>query len=256
MPRQTIQLPFSNAMTDRQTADTTARRDKTIVVVLSTMRSGSTLLKALLGSLPDTSHLPEIDFQKYQGPKALSEIESLSEQPIITLKRPAWFNETNTYPKLPAISGFKKLILVRDVGPNVLSLRKMAFRKLEKWIPESAGIRMGTHYWAKVYGNLIERFPKEDPSNFWIRYEDILENPIERTHEMFAFLGSENSEGIDRYDRPTDYKWKWGTDDGGPNIKSLTVQKPKPPSQKLIELTEKLNRNQAVREVRQALGYL
>ena len=40
------------------------RKRKKFVLLLSTMRSGSTLLKALLANAPDISHLPEVDWQQ------------------------------------------------------------------------------------------------------------------------------------------------------------------------------------------------
>jgi len=38
---------------------------KTIVLIVSSMRAGSTLLKALLAEAPDVSNLPEFNFNAY-----------------------------------------------------------------------------------------------------------------------------------------------------------------------------------------------
>lgn len=227
---------------------------KQIIVELSTMRSGSTLLKALLGSAPDISSLPEIDFQKYQGPNAVEEMEALSEKRIVILKRPAWFNEGARYPKLPNAKNVKRIILTRDVATNVISLRKMAFRKAEPFIPKWMDIVISNLYWAKVYGSLLNKFPANDPQNFWIRYEDLVSDPITWTAKLYAFVGSEKTEGIDSYAKP-EYKWKWGTDDGGDKIKSLKVLPPKLPTERIAEIHQSLKNSPDVHEVRRALGY-
>ncbi len=218
------------------------------------MRSGSTLLKALLGSLDDTSNLPEIDFQKFQSSDARSQIEQLSDQPIIILKRPAWFNEGKRYPKLPNADGVKRIILTRDVATNIISLRKMAFRKAEPFIPQWMDILIANLYWARVYGSLIEKFPASDASNFWLRYEDLVADPIQWTEKLFKFIGSRTTEGIDSYAKP-DYKWQWGTDDGGPKIRSLKVQASPLPLKRIARIHHSLRNSPEVHRVREALGY-
>ena len=60
-----------------------------IVCVASTMRSGSTLLKALLAEASDVSNLPEQNFQKFvSDAQAADKIAALDDNPIIVLKRP------------------------------------------------------------------------------------------------------------------------------------------------------------------------
>lgn len=227
---------------------------KQIIVELSTMRSGSTLLKALLGSAPDISSLPEIDFQKYQGPNATEEMGALSEKRIVILKRPAWFNEGARYPRLPKAENVKRIILTRDVATNLISLRKMAFRKAEPFIPNWMDIVIANLYWAKVYGSLLEKFPASDPQNFWIRYEDLVSDPITWTAKLYAFVGSTKTEGIDSYAKPK-HKWEWGTDDGGDKIKSLQVQAPKLPLKRIAAIHHRLENSPDVHRVRKALGY-
>lgn len=228
--------------------------EKTIALELSIMRSGSTLLKALMSAAPDISSLPETDFQKYQSANAASEIAALCPERIVVLKRPAWFNETRSYPRLPNVPEIKRVILARDVHTSVASLRKMAFRKLESIIPRRADNWLANGYWAPVYANLLERFPDDGQSNFWIRYEDLVSDPIEWTGKLFRFLGSERSEGTDSYPPPEGYAWKWGTDDGGDKIKSLKVQAPKVP-QSSLDILQQVKDLPRVSEVRERLNY-
>lgn len=238
----------------RMTPKTKDSVSKTIVVELSAMRSGSTLLKALMSAAPDISSLPEIDFQKYQSSNATQEISALCDERIIVLKRPAWFNETRSYPLLPKANNVKCLILARDVHTNVVSLRKMVFRKAEPFIPKFIDRWMARKYWAGVYGRLLERFPDDGEMNFWIRYEDLVQDPIRWTEKLFAFLGSERSEGVDSYPKPKDYDWKWGTDDGGDKIKSLKVVPNKAP-QRALEILDRVKNLPDVASVRSKLGY-
>ncbi|MCH6256058.1 sulfotransferase [Puniceicoccaceae bacterium K14] len=231
-----------------------ANSEKQIVIELSTMRSGSTLLKALLGSLDDTSSLPEIDFQKFQSPDARQEIEALSDKPIVILKRPAWFNEGSRYPKLPNAQNLKRVILTRDVATNIISLRKMVFRKIEPFIPQWMDIVFANLYWAPVYKSLLKKFPKDDTSNFWLRYEDLVENPIFWTNKLFTFIGAKETDGIDSYRKP-EYKWQWGTDDGGDKIKSLKVQPNPLPVERIETIHKSLKNSPGVHQARRDLGY-
>ena len=227
---------------------------KTIALELSVMRSGSTLLKALMAAAPDISSLPETNFQKFQSNSAEEEVSSLSEERIIVLKRPAWFNEINSYPRLPNVANHKHVILARDVHTTTASLRKMAFRKAEPLIPKRVDNWLANSYWANVYLNLHERFPDDGFSNFWIRYEDLVESPVEWTGKLFRFLGSERSEGTDSYPPPSAYDWKWGTDDGGDKIKSLKVQATRIP-QSSLEILERVKNLSHVKLAREKLGY-
>jgi hypothetical protein len=228
--------------------------NKTIALELSVMRSGSTLLKALMAAAPDISSLPETNFQKFQSADAEREISNLSGERIIVLKRPAWFNETSSYPRLPNVANPKRVILARDVHTTTASLRKMAFRKAEPLIPKRVDNWLANGYWAKVYLNLHKRFPEDGVSNFWIRYEDLVESPIEWTGKLFQFLGSERSEGTDSYPPHDGYDWKWGTDDGGAKIKSLKVQAHRIP-QSSLEILERVKDLPLVKLAREKLGY-
>jgi hypothetical protein len=236
------------------TPSTNEPSEKTIALELSIMRSGSTLLKALMSAAPDISSLPETDFQKYQSVDAASKIAALCNERIVVLKRPAWFNETKSYPKLPNISDVKRVILARDVHTSTASLRKMVFRKAEPIIPNFVDSWLANGYWASVYANLLDRFPDNGSTNFWIRYEDLVKDPIQWTGKLFQFLGSERNEGIDSYPPPSGYDWKWGSDDGGDKIKSLKVQAPKIP-QSSLDILERVQALPKVADVRARLNY-
>lgn len=100
-----------------------ASKQKSIVFLVCTMRSGSTLLKSLLATAPDISHLPEVDFNNYHGNRSWR-LKTLSSDPIILIKKPASFEEEN-YPQLPQLRRSKSIILVRDAYETVRSLKKM-----------------------------------------------------------------------------------------------------------------------------------
>ena len=109
----------------------TCPSDRRVVVLLSTMRAGSTLLKALLAEADDVSNLPEINFQRFRShSRSWQQIALLHHNPIIVLKHPAWYHEVLSYPRLPAVESVRAIILVRDVYETVVSLRQMTFGKL------------------------------------------------------------------------------------------------------------------------------
>jgi len=226
-------------------------RDKTAVLILSTMRSGSTLLKALLATAPDVSDLPEINFQKYRKPEKLNR---LSAEPIMVLKRPAWFNETHSYPKLPPFPGLKKIVLVRDVYETVESLRKMVFRKAAGKLDGAGNRFLAGFYWRRVTENLLALTEAGDPDTLLVKYEELTADPIRQTARLFRFIGSEQAEGTDRYSPPS-YEWKWGRDDGGKVIQTLRVRAPKPTTY-INEVLLRVIRNSAgLAALRAQLGY-
>ena len=229
---------------------------KTVAVVLSTMRSGSTLLKALLASAPDVSDLPETDFQAFADSAQHDRLYGLSDDPILLLKRPGWFNEIGRYPRLPTVSNLRKIVLVRDVYQNVLSVRKMAFRHLPFLVNTGVGNQFFcARYWHDINARLWQ-IAEADPENtLLLRYEDLLADPIIHTARLFAFIGSAQTRGIDTYDRPSAYQWGWGRDDGGDTIKSLKVQSPRLETYTDHKLIGAIKSSPEVLKLRMQLGY-
>lgn len=229
---------------------------KTIAVLLSTMRSGSTLLKALLAQAPDISDLPETDFQKFRGPDARRQIEALSPESIILMKRPGWFNEIGRYPRLPQVDGLKRIVLVRDAYANGLSVRKMVFRHVP-WLQRSGiGNRfIIERYWAGTNRRLWDLARADPEHTALVRYEDVLRDPLGETARLFGFLGSTQTEGIDTYGKPQGYDWTWGKDDGGAVIKSLKVQAPRELTYDDRKLFAAITSSAAVRSLRQDLSF-
>jgi len=229
---------------------------KTVAVLLSTMRSGSTLLKALLAQAPDVSDVPETDFQKYGHDGGNAELEALSAEPILVLKRPGWFNEIGRYPRLPAHPRLKRIALVRDAYAFGLSARKMTFRHLPFLQRSGIGNRfLIERYWGGVNRRLLELTQKDPETTLLVRYEDVLVDPIGQTKALFEFLGSSQTEGIETYERPKSYSWQWGKDDGGAVIKSLRVQPPRPIDYADRKLFAAIKNSPQALKLRRDLGY-
>ncbi len=225
------------------------------------MRSGSTLLKALLGEAPDVSHLPEVNFQRYSERRcttpqtALDSLSRLSDRPILVLKRPAWYHETRRYPRLPNVPNLKTILLVRDVYETVQSLRRMTFRGLARVVGPCVNSWLASGYWAAITENLTRLADVKQQQTMLIRYEDLTADPVTVTSQLFQWLGSERREGVDAYSEPEDAHWRWGRDDGGSRIRSLRVQPPRAhryEDQRLVRVI--LGCDRALK-MRQALGY-
>jgi hypothetical protein len=219
------------------------------------MRSGSTLLKALLAEAPDISNLPEKDFQKFCGDnQAAEKLAGLDEHPIIVLKRPGWYNEIGRYPKLPTVAGLKTIVLIRDVYATVESLRKMTFRKLAPMFRFCADGWLAKRYWLGITQSLLELHEDSTKDTHLVRYEDLTANPIEETQKLFAFVGSSQTTGVDTYSQPADFRWRWGSDDNSANIKSLKVQSRPPKTMSNTRLVNLMS-DPAIAELREKLGY-
>jgi Sulfotransferase domain. len=228
------------------------RKDKTIVFVVCTMRSGSTLLKSLLANAPDTSHLPEVDFQKYNNGNAWR-INMLSPAKIIILKKPAPFHAID-YPQIPTIKNSKKIILVRDIYDTVTSLQKMN-KAISSELEEEWTLEKLVHdYWVKTYQDLLDQLPLSKEDYKMIKYEDLVRNPVQHTQEFFQFIGSVQKEGVANYLPPKTFNWEWGKDDGGKKIQSLSVQytPSKKENQALIKIIQE---STVVQQLRKHLGY-
>lgn len=230
--------------------------DKTVAVLLSTMRSGSTLLKALLAQAPDISDLPETDFQRYARGGNLAELEALSGEPILMLKRPAWFNEIRRYPRLPAHPNLKRIVLVRDAYAFGLSARKMVFRHLPFLQRSGLGNRfLVERYWRGVNRRLWDLVAADPVGTHLVRYEDLLADPITETAAIFRFLGSRQTVGVSSYGEPEGYDWRWGKDDGGEVIQSLEVQPQRPITYANRKLFAAIRSSAATLNLRRELGY-
>lgn len=224
----------------------------TPVCIASTMRSGSTLLKALLAVADDVSDLPEVNFQALADADGMERMRALSDRPILVMKRPAWFHEVASYPRLPPFPNRKTLLLVRDVYDTTTSLRKMVFRKAAP-LTGSIGNRFFVHhYWAGVMRRLLEL--AEAPDCLVIRYEDLVADPINETARLFRFIGSSRTQGTDTYN-PPGYAWRWGRDDGGQIIRSLKVRPPHPPDYRDTALLRCIQNDPDIPGLRERLGY-
>lgn len=225
------------------------------VLILSTMRSGSTLLKALLAAAPDVSDLPETDFQKFRDEADFETFARRSAEPILVFKRPAWLNEIGRYPKISLPLRFKKIMLVRDAYETVVSVRKMMLRWLPFYFDRGGNRFLAETYWGRVTSRLVD-MAEEDPDNsLLVRYEELLRDPVGQTKAIFKFVGSSMTRGVDRYQRPAGYRWRWGKDDGGEKIQSLAVQKPAPTRYTNRALLEILRTSPAVTGLRNRLRY-
>lgn len=229
---------------------------RTLAVIASTMRSGSTLLKALLQQAPDVSRLNEVDFQPFARPGADgSRLWELDPRPILLLKRPAWYHETGTYPRLPDVVPRRVILLVRDCQGTVESLRKMTFGPLagpasllvDRWLARG--------YWAKVTGRLADLADAGGEDFRLVRYEDLVSRPIDVTAGLFRWLGSAQQSGVDQYQPPTGGGWRWGRDDNSPRIRTLKVQAPRDRGHDNGRLTRLIRREKAIGLVRSRLGY-
>lgn len=215
------------------------------------MRSGSTLLKSLLATAPDISHLPETDFQDYSGLRRLM-LKTLSDKRIILVKKPAPYDDAN-YPILNSFEKVRKIILIRDVYDTVLSLQSM-----NQAIDTDKYSHMDLHYLAETYWcNTYEQILRNTPSDshrLLIRYEDLVTMPEESTKKLFNFVGSSQRKGVSSYASPTDYQWSWGNDDGGELIKSLKVTASAKPRTH-VKLNDIINNSTRIQQLRTRLGY-
>lgn len=208
------------------------------------MRSGSTLLKALIATRPDASNLPEIPFCR------IAEIES--EKEILVIKKPAYYTDLD-YPELPPVKS-KIIILIRDPYDTVISLKNMNDIMNKKNANVLNNERFLISYWYMVYKNIFNKFSFTAKNILLVKYEEIVNNPIEISKKIFEFIGSIDSNGIDSYEKPRDFKWVWGNDDGGEIIRTLKVQKIER-QRTNFELLKFINSNQDLRDILSAYGY-
>ncbi|MEC9091939.1 MAG: sulfotransferase [Planctomycetota bacterium] len=230
-------------------------QNPSIVVIASTMRSGSTLLKALLAEADDVLNLPETNFQNQKIVDQILKNHEQSLPPIKVLKKPAWYQESKRYPTLPKVDNLRIIVLVRDVFETVASLRKMTFGRFAKFASPWVTSWLAKRYWVNVTTSLIKLSQQDTNPVLRIRYEDLVANPIEETQRLYGFIGSSRTQGTNVYSSPNHYSWKWGSDDGSPNIKSLEVQPPRQKKQDENRLLELVQSDPAIKSLRRQLGY-
>jgi hypothetical protein len=227
----------------------------TVSVILSTMRSGSTLLKALLAEAEDVSNLPEVNFQRFRDPRtAPRQIAALGQSPILVLKRPAWYHETGRYPRLPAVPEVRRIVLVRDVYETVSSLRNMTLRRLAPLTASLVNPWL-IAYWTRVNERLWQLSSGGNENVVRVRYEDLVAQPRDVTRSLFSFLGSARRDGVETYQAPGAYRWRWGSDDGGDRIGSLRVLPPRKHNFEDHRLVRQIRKSPRTLSLRQQLMY-
>jgi hypothetical protein len=219
---------------------------KTIVIIFCTMRSGSTLLKALLAEADDVSHLPEVDFRSFGRNKYAfyRRAYRLSKKRIVVLKRPDWFNDKSSLREaVPDLKEIKLIFLFREVDGVVRSLQSLFGDNKPK--------QELIDYWVRTNEDLLANVSLTKRLYRSVHYEDLLKNPKRITKDLFSFIGSTKEDGVDNYRNPEHFEWEWGSDDGGRLIKSLKVD-----VDKLKEAVDPSMRNcKDVQRLRKQLGF-
>ena len=200
---------------------------KTIVYILSTMRSGSTLLKALLANAEDVSHLPEVKLIRYEKETYYSlyfNLYRLSKKRIIVVKYPAWYTYEN-YPHV-VLKNNHIIVLVRKAFDTLCSLKDR--QDVREFTLQGTPLtdEQLVNYWCQTYEALLfnDRL-KNNNQIFCLQYEKLLEEPRAMTQSLFAFIGSQQKEGVISYPKPRKSQWQPGQDDDSENIKTQQVQK-------------------------------
>ena len=108
-------------------------------------------------------------------------------------------------------------------------------------------------YWCDAYEALLGLRVSNDMAI--VRYEDLVRAPEQKTRELFAFLGSQQTEGVDTYREP-DSGWAWGKDDGGDKIRERHPIGPSAtPQRRDAALMRRIENSSRVARLRAELGY-
>lgn len=220
------------------------------VFIASSMRSGSTLLKALLATRNEVVDIKETPFDE------IKQFSYFTNEKIIVLKYPSHFHTVSDYPKYPNIPS-KKIVLVRSPYDTSISLIKMM--KEDNRYDKILDYDTLIYYWNLTYYNVLNSTFYQDGHEsamdcYLVRYETLIKNPIAETSKLFKFIGVKNKSGTENYNQPKDYKWEWGFDDGGEVIKTLKVQNSKV-QRKDDKLLKIIQYNDATQELLVAMGY-
>jgi hypothetical protein len=156
------------------------------------MRSGSSLLKALIATRKDVTHFTEA-------------LNISHTKPIILIKKRAYLGEFN-YPQLPNINS-KKIILIRNPYDTVISLQKMNLIEHPKKAKKLNDELVMLSYWAMVYKDIREKVMIENPDVYLVKYEELVSNCLKTTESIFKFIGCENTKGTNHYHKPQNYNW-------------------------------------------------
>jgi len=228
---------------------------KNIVIILSAMRTGSTLLKALLAKAPDVSHLPELDYRVYfRGGRFnfYKKVYYLSPKKIIVLKAPHWFVGSKELRILPKLSNIKIIVLTRDVYGVIQSLTR---RHKDTECSHLTSIDF-LNYWCESYESIMNSVDSLKKNLYFVRYEDILNNSVLITSKLFNFIGSCQKEGVDSYTKSENFDFKYRIGDGSEKIKSLKVQRNNRAEVNNKKLEKIIDNSERARSLRMKFGYL
>lgn len=194
---------------------------KKIVIVLSSMRSGSTLLKSLMGQAQDVSLLDEFHFIPYANHNKYffyHLVSRLSDKPIVVLKKP--FNNVSAhlplYGKTP-LADVLNIVLCRHPYETLLSLKAMQRRKNYPVFSDEECVK----YWCDTYEAIFDNIDTSRDTLF-VQYEKLTSQPAEETRRIFEFIGSTQQGGVNGY---REYAWKPGLDDDSDKVRSGTIHK-------------------------------
>ncbi len=222
---------------------------KTLVLILCTMRSGSTLLKAMLGAASDVSHLPEVHFHQLRTSAFdfYTRFCRLAPEPIIVLKHPVWFTDSiGTFP-VPKLSRIRMICLVRDCYPTLCSIKTMPGS-------DTPTNRELIAYWLRYTSQIVTKHGEAGALGRCIRYEDLVADPVTVSADLFKFIGSKMTHGVKEYVPPMGGEWQWGVDDGSDKIRSREVQ-PATTLDQDPELLALIEADVRIAELRARLGY-
>lgn len=206
---------------------------KKVVLIISPVRSGSTLLKALLANSADVSHIDEFNFQSAARSRYVSywRIWRLSPRPILVLKKPAWFGEADTYPRLPKYR-HQAILLYRDPLGTILSIKNRM--KVARYYPALTNEQL-LDYWCRIFENACAVLHPRASDVRLVRYNDLVSDPVASQQRLFAWMGTSRYEARATYKTPDSGEWSWQRDDGGDTIKTGVVHKPRHLSDPILE---------------------
>jgi hypothetical protein len=232
------------------------------VFVLSSMRSGSTLLRVVLDShsqvhSPHEMHLRDISVSVTEGypEKAMAEAGLDAERLRFLLWDRILHRELIQSGKRILVSKTPTDVFIVDeiarCWPDarfIYLLRHPAAiaRSRQSYRPEDSADRHAT--FVRRYARALEKARQEHPG-ITVRYEDLTTEPERVTRELCAFLGVKWEPTMLEYGEGAPRRYKAGLGDWSDKIKSGRIQPAEPPPSP-DEIPEKL------RSIAEAWGYL